>query len=65
MVQERSNKELKMEVLDETQQLFNEIYCGIKCPPIDEKKVKYFVEKALNRFETKLNQAHKFKRNII
>lgn len=43
--------------------MFNELYSGIEYPQINEKKVLFFVEKAINHYKT-LDYYEKSKKNL-
>ena len=48
--------EIKQAVIDDTYNLFQELYCGCELPQMDIKKVLYFVERALFNYENKLKE---------
>jgi len=53
MTKKKTPEEIKKEVLDEITIMFNELYVGIDMPDMDSRKIRAFVKKALNMYDTK------------
>jgi len=52
---------LKEKAIEETLNMFNELYSGIPYPKLGKSKIEFFVSKAVNIFERELYYAKKLK----